>query len=356
MQHPESLKNLPVMIISVLADDNLNEAAKDLLRQSWASLGVNRKLLDFIHAYAISELFHSENQFKYLTSHERALYMANKHNLDNLEAYFGGASYSGRAGRTVGSIINEDFAGDFFEPLNNVFGGQTSAEASDSSLAFENNYNRLTEDENHIRSSVVCDSCDLGQPWEKKWEEVLPKRGNGQYYVSDVAEWLWMHAVGNLDNYTDLERAHLYSLLGAARDVPGSSSDGDHALDFNLIMCVVADHAYDPEDLSPNATILEILEHQNRWDDFCRGDDDGGSYLPHELAELNAQYTGEQIANSTEMQAILNMLGSETIPLNASGSQHNDDGEDLRKHARERVSSALGFIFTTPFLFAEGQQ
>ena len=356
MQHPESLKNLPVMIISVLADDNLSEGRKQQLRASWTSMGVNRKLLDFIHAYAISDLLHGSAHFKYLTTHERALYMANKSNLDNLEAYFGGGSNNGdNAGRTVGSIISEDFAGDFFRPTHNVFGGQTSTEASGSSLAFENNYNRLTDREQDLRGAVNCATCDLGSSWQKKWETVLPQRADGNFYVSDVAEWLWNHAVGNMDNYTELERAHLYSLLGAARTVLGSSSDGDHAFDFNLMMCVIADHAYDPEDLSPTAIITDILAHSSRWDDFCRGDDDGGIYLSHELAELNAQYTSAQIANSPLIQTTLTELGDQTLPLNASGLQHANDGADLRKHARERVSSALGFIFTTPFVFAEGQ-
>lgn len=355
MQHPESLENLPIMIISVLADDNLSEGRKNQLRAAWASMGVNRNFLDFIHTYAISSMFHANTQFKYLTSHERAFYIANKNNLDNLEAYFSGSYFGDRAGREIDDIIDDDFAGEIFKPLHNVFGGQTSSEASDSSLVFENNYNRLTDREQELRDAVVCDSCDQGQSWEKKWQTVLPQRANGNYYVSDVAEWLWMHAVGSLDNFTELERAHLYSLLGAARDNPGNTSDGDHAFDFNLVMCVVADHAYDPEDISPTATITDILA-TNRWDDFCLQNDNGSSgFLAHELAELNAQYTGDEIANSVQMQEILTLLGNETLQLNASGSQHSNSGADLRKNARERVSTALGFIFTTPFIFAEGQ-
>ncbi|MFT5612424.1 MAG: hypothetical protein ACI9LU_002934 [Polaribacter sp.] len=351
MQHPESLKNLPVMIISALADDNLSEGRKDQLRASWASMGVDRKLLDFIQAYAISNLLHSSQHFKYLSTHDRALYIANKSNFENIEAYHGGVS---RIGRTVGSIVSEDFAGDFFRPIHNVFGGQTSIEASDSSLAFENNYNRLTDREGDLRRATDCDTCDLGQPWEKKWAEVLPQRSDGNFYVSDVAKWLWNHVVGHMDNYTELERAHLYVILGAARINPGSTSDGVQAYDFNLLMCVVADHKFDPEPLSPDATITEILS-SNRWDDFCRGDDDGGDFLAHELAELNAQYTGALIEANPQIQEVLSELGNLTIPLNASGVEHSNDGENLRHNARERVSSALGFIFTTPFVFAEGQ-
>lgn len=353
MQHAESMENLPIMIINTLADDNLSEENKNQLRESWAQMGVTRNFLEFIHNYAISDLFHNANQIKYMTSHERALYMANKHNLENIEAYFGGASYDGgRAGRTIGSVISDDDAGEFFRPLHNVFGGQTSQEASDSALAFEKNYNRLTDDEYQLRSAIGCDMCDLGQPWVKRWHDVLPQREDGQYYVADVAVWLWNHAVGNMDNYTDLERAHLYSLLGAARVNPGANSDGDHAFDFNLVMCVVTD--YQVQENATDAPIIDILTN-NTWDDYCRDDADD-EYDAHELAQLNASYTGVQIANSSLMQGILNDLGNQTLPLTVSGSEHNDDGADLRKHARERVSNALGFIYTTPFVFAEGGQ
>ncbi|MEM7359938.1 MAG: hypothetical protein AAF431_12630 [Pseudomonadota bacterium] len=358
MQHPESLQNLPIMIISVLADDNLNDTRKNQLRTAWAGMGVNRVLLDFLRGYAISEMFHGPDQIKYLTSHERALYLANKHNLDNLEAYFGGGYYDGRAGRTVGSVISEDFAGDFFRPLHNVFGGQNALEASDSALAFERNYNRLTERERDIRDAVVCEECDLGEPWQKKWETVLPQRSDGHYYVEDVAPWLWNHVVGNMDNYTELERAHLYALLGAARNDADDDNDGDYAFDLNLVMCVIAD--YQVQESASDAPILDILT-DNTWDDYCRVS--SGTYDAHELAALNAELSGTDIANNAEIQNVLNQLGQVRIPLMATeGWRYQsgqglvpDGGANLRKHARERVSSALGFIFTTPFVFAEGQ-
>lgn len=351
MQHPESLENLPVMIISVLADDNLNESRRDQLRAAWATMGVNRQLLEFIQAYAISDLFHGPNHFKYLTSHERALYMANKNNLDNLEAFFGGASYSGRAGRSVGGVVGDDLAGDFFKPLHNVFGGQTSFEAADSALVFENNYNALTDDEYRMRDAVACDTCDNGQPWEKKWPTVLPQRVDGQYYVADIAEWLWNHAVGNLDNYTELEKAHLYSLLGAVRINPGGSSDGDNPFDFNLLMCMVED--YQSQESATDAPIATILLGSN-WDDYCRQGDDGVSgFSAIEITALNRVFTGQEIASDPLIQDVMSQLGEFTLPFNATTGANG--GANLRKHARERVNNALGFIFTTPFIFAEGQ-
>lgn len=362
MQHPESLQNLPIMIIGTLADDNLDDTRKNQLRAAWASLGQDRNFLEFIQTYAVSDLFHSPDQFKYFTSHERALYMANKHNIDNIEGYFGDGGYNtdGRPGRTVGGVITDDVAGDFFRPLHNVFGGQTSMEASDSALAFENNYNRATGRSGwHELRTTACDNCDGGQPWMKRWQLVLPKRADGQYYVADAAEWLWKHAVGNLDNYTALEQAHLYALLGAAWRFPGNRRDGEHALDFNLLMCVIADYkedtgATDAEIIQNTATVLDDLLTGWDWSRYCGGWED--SYEQDQIDALNASYTGQQIISSALIQGLLNELGSRTLPLEASGPAHADDGLDLRHNTRSRINSALEFIFSTPFVFGEGGQ
>lgn len=355
IEHPESLNNLPVMIISVLADDNLSTTGENQLRNSWASMPVGQKnLLQFIQAYAISTMFHGPNQIKYLTSHERAIYIANKHNLDNLEAYFGGRSYDGgRAGRAVTDVIDRDNASDIFRPLNNVFGGQTGLAAADSALAFESNYNILTDREDILRNSVLCTNCDLGGPWEKKWPTVLPQRADGKFYVADIAPWLWNHVVGSMDNYTDLERAHLYSLLGAARMQVDNTRDSDFAHDFNLVMCVIAD--YQADEGESDTPIIDILTHTDdgSWDDYCREGDDGGSYLPHEVAALNAVFTGDDIRNDAQIQNILAQLGQVTLDFDTTNGSNN--GADVRRHTRERVNGALGFIFTTPFVFVEAQ-
>lgn len=352
ISHPESLLNLPVMIISVLADNNLNEAAISQLRASWASMGGTKNFLQFIRAYAVSTLFHSRDQSKYLTSHERALYMVNKHNLDNLEAYFGGANYGGRAGRSVGGVFSADSAGDFFRPIHNVFGGQSSTEASDSALAFENNYNLLTDEEYRLRDAVVCDACDQGQPWEKKWKDVLPKRSDGLFYVEDVAAWLWNHAVGSMDNYTELEKAHLYSLLGAARINPGNSSDGDQPLDFNFLMCIAENYRLKE---STSSAELDFILFGNRWDDYCRiNDEDTEGFTQAENQALNRVYTGQSIRDNVLAQDLLSQLARVTLPLAATTGSNG--GTDLRENTLERINNALGFIFTTPFVFAEGQQ
>lgn len=350
MQHPESLQNLPIMIVEGLADNNLSQSARNQLRASWASMGVDRVFLDFIHAYAISKLFHSTQQSRYFTTHERALFMANKHNLENLEAYFGGGYYNGRAGRSVGGVISDDNAGEFFRPIHNVFGGQSPQEAADSALAFENNYNRLTDRDYEMRDNVQCDTCNQGAAWEKRWAEVLPQRADGQYYVADVAEWLWRHVTGSLDQYTELERAHLYSILGAVRRDPGSQYDQDHFLDFNLLMCLVED--YQRQVPTPDLSLANLMSGSIFYN-YCDNNDDGHSdYSPEERDAINRIYTGQEIAEDATIQALLVEIGNVTLPLNSQGETYS---AELRERALQRVNLALSFIFNTPFVFAEGQ-
>jgi hypothetical protein len=181
--------------------------------------------------------------------------------------------------------------------------------------------------------------------------------------ATDLADWLVRaqglpfreahHVTGSLENYTELERAHLYSLLGAARIDIDDDNDGDYAHDFNMVMCVIADYQIDQG--ASDAPIIDILTHDGdgSWDNYCREFDDGGSYLPHELAALNAALTGDDIASNPQIQDILSQLGQ--VTLNFNETEGFNRGANVRKHARERVSSALGFIFTTPFVFAEGQ-
>ena len=348
MQHPESLENLPIMIIEGLADDNLSNDDKNILRNSWTSLGVNRKLLDFIRAYAISEMFHDSSQFKYLTSHERGIYLANKRNLDNVEAYTGGNSYDTVKGRPVRTIIEDDFAGAFFRPLHNVFGGQTSTEASDSAVAFENNYNDILSRQHWQLTEVFCDACESGNAWEKKWSQVLPRRG-GNYYVEDVAEWLWMHAVGNMDNYTELERAHLLSILAAVSQDPNGNHQDEYFFDFNYLMCVVED--FKVQNNTSSFQVFDVLTFDDWYNyPFCREND---GIAQHESSALNAALTGAQISSDSEIQSILSDLGSSTLPL--TGDVSTEEGKKIRRFALSRIDNALDFIFSTPFVFAEGQ-
>lgn len=353
INHQESLANLPSMIIGTMADDNLTASKVAQLNTSWASMGRNNKnLLTFIQAYAISSLFHSPDQRKYLTSHERSLFLANKFNLDNLESFFGGNYYSsGRAGRQVDNVIDSDAAGDIFEPLHNVFGGQTSLEAADSALSFEKNYNLHTQDEYSIRDAAQCDDCDQGDAWWKKWPSVLPRRSDGNYYVEDVAPWLWRHVNGNMDNYSELERAHLYTLLGAYRRDVGSDGElrnghQDRTFDLSLLMCIADDYKRRKGD-DADISLFNLSSNYDAWGRSCTRNDDGGIYTDEEKELLNKAYTGQQIANDPVIQSLLTEMGQRTFDFNSN--------DRVREFSLERINVGLGFIFTTPFIFAEGQ-
>jgi len=347
INHPESLRNLPVMIISVLADDNLDETRSDQVRAAWAAMGSHKNFLRFIQAYATSKMFHSPDQVKYFTSFERAVYTSNKLNLNNLEALLGGSFYftGGAApGRSVTGIIQDDNAGSIFRPLHNVFGGQTSFEAADSAGAFEQNYNRSTENSYHTQVGVQCDDCDLGNSWEKSWQQVLPTRGN-RYRVKDVARWLWKHAVGNLDNYSSLEKAHLYAILGAARHAPGETYNQDFFFDLPLLVCIAKD--YRTQEPAGSLALDNLLDSRV-WYRHCAHHDGPDAYSQAEKDMLNAVYTGEDIENDPIIQILVTNLGNRSLPLTSSNPI-------LRERSRERIQSAMGFIFATPFIFAEGE-
>ena len=204
--HPESLDNLPVIIIQGLADDNLNEDKISRIRAAWSSMQP-KNLLDFLRAYAISTVFHNPTRVKYLTSIDRNLLMVSQMALNNEETYLVLYPLNAYAAENVQP----------FYPAHNVFGGQTGTEAADSADVFRANYNRATEEESRFRQSS---GTKYGRSWEKNWASVIPKDSSGTYVVKNVAEWLWKRFIGDgLKNMGLLERAHIYALLAEGRDI-----------------------------------------------------------------------------------------------------------------------------------------
>lgn len=206
IDHPESLDHLPVMIISGLADDNLNDAKIGRIRLAWQSMS-EKNLLDYLRAYAISTLFHDASRVKYRTSIDRHLLVANLITLNNEEAYLD--LYSPIYGYQA-----EDVKA--FYPTHNVFGGQTGEESSSSSDIFRNNYARVTQDATRFQ---LASASKYERTWTKDWSSVIPRSDAG-YVVRNVAEWLWQRFVADgLKNFGPLERAHLYALLGSGMDL-----------------------------------------------------------------------------------------------------------------------------------------
>jgi len=179
IEHPESLDNLPVMIISGLADDNLTTEKIATIREAWGSMRP-KNLLGFLRAYAVSHTFHSKDRYKYWSSIDRSMIFSNQYYSNNRESYFD--TYN------VNSYQRDQVS--VFRPTHNVFGNQTGREASRSPDIVRRAINRATEDLwFYIRPTMEADNQKL----KKNWTSVIPKSSNGKYRVKDVAEWLWTY-------------------------------------------------------------------------------------------------------------------------------------------------------------------
>lgn len=344
IEHPESLKNLPVMIISVIADDSLDEAAKQQLRAAWASMGSNKQFLTFIHAYAISDLFHGPKQRKYLSSFWRMYTLANKFNTHNIESFQAGQD-SGRMGRPVNRILDRDDA-QSFRPTKNVFGSQTGLEAADSAKIFEDNFNEASKETYLWMKASGCDDCDQGSPWHKNWGAEIPLSG-GQHKVTDVAAWLWKHMVGSLDNYTALERSQLIAILGATNN---ESRDQGLHFDLSFFLCIYNDR------VSENRTPNDVATLINRSENDCRI---SSGYDADEIRWFNKSYNTQELTGTTTSSSTYNpAISNGVIPslINGLGQLNMpllSDDDDLRENANRRIHYAMAFISATPFMLVE---
>jgi hypothetical protein len=208
--HTESENNLPVYIISTLADDNLTSEAKSKIIESWKKMGEQKSLLRFLQAYAVSKSFHSDFQFKYKTSVERNMHILNKITIDNNESYrdLYNMTYS-----------SSDENCQLFKPIHDVFGGQRSLEAIDSPDVFRNVYNKSTRNKwSLLRNQITEDDVVV---WQKNFEKIIPSEiatvkdaNTTVFHVKDVAFWLWDFLIQDGGkNFGTLEKAHVYALL-----------------------------------------------------------------------------------------------------------------------------------------------
>jgi hypothetical protein len=283
IHHRESLKNLPVAIIGHFGDDNLTEDKKAAIRAEWRKVvGRPDDLLRFLRAYAISTLFHNGSRIKYRTTIDRNMTLYNLNTVDNTESY--GNSYSPRLRmRSEGGLL--------FEPVHEVFGGQTSLEAANSSNLFREAYNNAVYFYDDIaKTEEECrnNSGKLVRVWKKDWARIVPAK-NGVYTVGGVSRWLWRRFIashGDLENFGLLERAYIAGFLA-------------RGLDFGYVV---------------------------------NPDNPGKGYSSDDLS-------------SGAVAAKLKALETETIALNSTNPQ-------TRREANRRVGMAINFITMTPFMFA----
>jgi hypothetical protein len=201
--HRESLANLPLMIVQNFADDNISSTEAAALRKAWRSMP-KKDLLRFLRAYAISNLFHSNQRVKQLTSLDRFMITANRFADTNLEHY-----------NDVPEMWRLYYEEEVipFAPWHNVFGHQNGPETAASAELFRKNYRRATD------ANFSYSAQDLnGRERLKDWRTTMP-RGNG-YFIGSSGEWLWERFVSDgLKNFGPLERAHIYALIGYGRDL-----------------------------------------------------------------------------------------------------------------------------------------
>jgi hypothetical protein len=290
IREQESLDALPLMIVRGLADDELDAREVEALRRAWRSLQP-KSLLEFLQAYAVSDLFHSPTRARLRTSVDRLLTLTTRTTLANRDNYL--EIY------TPYDLGNEDVQP--FAPRHNVFGDATGAEAADSSAVFRNNYNRVTRDDWRYRLPAYSLN---GVSWEKDWGALAPHDAAGSYRVEEVAEWLWQRYVGDgLRNFGPLERANVYAFL---------------AYDADLIYLV-------------------------NYDELNRA---GRDVNDLGLYDFNRILTERDLTGNANLKSLVDTLAAQTLPLASA-----DAG--VRQAANTRVGSAINFIAATPFVFAE---
>jgi hypothetical protein len=214
VEHPESLDNLPIILVAGLADDSLDASRIAELRRGWRAMP-RKDLLRFLRDYAISPLFHDPRRVKRLNSFERHLLAVNLMLLDNAEAYTD--LYD------VRHFTNE--GAEPFKPANNVFGGQRGTDAAASAAIVRSALNRSVE--SWVRFALPAyDQPGVG-PKEKDWGSVAPRDADGRYRVGPVARWLWQRFIADgLEHYGPLEQAQLMSLLAGGVDFATIATNG----------------------------------------------------------------------------------------------------------------------------------
>jgi len=229
INHPESLYNLPLIIVKGLADENLDPDVLldgctgacnassvrqkiQRIRSLWtASTATNGQinLIEFLRRYAISDAFHNPSRIQFLDSITRNMIVANQVGVSNQE---------------VGRDINQSFwrlqAENIipFRPEHDVFGGQTGLEAANTDNVFIQQYNSVA----NRRPGAIGFWNGSRTVSIKNFRKLLERefRKKSDFKVQDVAEFLWRRITAdhNLTFFTPGARLQVYSLLANGND------------------------------------------------------------------------------------------------------------------------------------------
>lgn len=312
--HPESLANLPIIIISGLLDDELDPSKHAAIRAAWAAMP-QKDLLQFLRAYSISTLFHDGSRVRYATSFDRHITQVNRIALNNSEALRNSSDYRPDNYESEGVAV--------FEPEYNVFGGQKPQEAVDNAAIFQHGYEESTDDSYRFERTD-CSSCDFNGSWVKDWASIIPTSAGGNYVVEDVAKWLWNHFLGDgLKNYGPLERAHLIPYLSARQ-----------SRDLAVLLAVRQGRIDAQQSVS-----LNDLEYEPGPD----------VDLNNYLALITYPYSRQEVLETDYIVNLVNELSVRNMDLDSS-----DEGD--REDANRMVGRAINFLLSLPYNYVqEGQ-
>lgn len=211
--HPESMKSVPLKLVRFFADTGISPDESKALQQAWDDADFD--LLRFIRAYAISTQFHDPSTWKYWSSFERNLIIHNAVVLDDEESF-------ARSVVADPLVRMSQQGATPFEPIRDVFGGQTGNDAANDRFVFKNAWSANVEFPDVLAgiSQVLSrDGNGNVSRWTKDWSAVMPVNQQGEYRVRQVAEWLWNRLVADGGrNFDRMARAQVYSLLATGFD------------------------------------------------------------------------------------------------------------------------------------------
>lgn len=289
--HPESMNALPLIIVSALADENLDSSnpligtTGDIntkvsnIQALWNSMP-RKNLIEFIRKYAISNMFHTTNRIKYVSTVDRTLTNANTTVVSNSELANGVVRYDWE-------IASENISP--FRPDHDVFGGQTGLEASNTDDVFRNANNSA------VSGQFGATGIWSGNTYNrlKDYRAFLPKASD--ITADEIAKFLWRRILGDatFSYYKPLEQAHLVAILSSGRDL-------------NYMLC---------------------------------GNVDVSACTTKDTVRAETSLTGATLT------AINNAATTTLFKSGASATSINDDND--------RVGAAIDFILATPYNFIQ---
>ncbi len=207
IEEPESLNNLPVIIINGLADENMPDWKKQELRHAWATMG-RKNFLSFIRNYAISDLFHFGERVFHPNVFSREVAMAAKAVRSDAAKYFNVDS-NGIARRNLFTRISNGQGLRLFIPEKGVFGHRTGLEDAASTTSYARHFNVVVQSRSYRNDQGI------------DWSKFIPPDSGGGWTAQSIVLWLWNDFYpGETDNGFDtLIRASLLSLLAANQDL-----------------------------------------------------------------------------------------------------------------------------------------